>query len=238
MRRHKMSETPNDIHHSEVSGRAATTVFRDIVQFAGTALSAYPRDEYVAQWNALNDLRLATLLGTSTTGGSMWRPPISRESRATAWDGLQVPTSRLFAIRHAGAVVGEFVIRGMRWPAASADIGIVLYANEDRGKRVGYSALALGLAYAFGALGLNRVGWMTIAANDAVQQLSTEHGSPLGVRLVGTARDADWAFGRPTDVLIYEVLRPDFVRGELPREIRELALNGGLSDFVSEEKRR
>jgi RimJ/RimL family protein N-acetyltransferase len=175
-------------------------------------LSRPTRDEFVERWDLYNDPQLGMLAMFQTAGATtIAKPPLAREHREAFWEAIG-DSLAVVDIRTAddGRFVGEAGLSRMTRPAASADIGVLIFDPGDRARGYGTEAVLLLIAYAFETLALHRVTLHYISVNEAVVQAVERSAETVGGRIVGVEREAEWAFGRWCDRLVFEVVRDDF----------------------------
>jgi len=139
-----------------------------------------------------------------------WRP-LDYVAFKTWMDRLsQDPAQVLFAIRklNAAEIVGFVVLKNIQPVHRSADIGVRIGLEGERGKGLGTRAVALALDYAWNTLNLNRIG-LTVLANNTRAIASYKS---AGFVEEGRLRQANFMDGKWVDVVIMGALRPDNVR--------------------------
>ncbi len=116
-------------------------------------------------------------------------------------------TQVLFAIRKIGEpkIIGFAVLRNLQLVHRSAELGIRIGAEADRGKGYGSSAVALALAYAFNSLNLNRVSLTVLAHNE--RAIASYRNA--GFVHEGTLRQGAFIDGEWCDVAVMAALRPE-----------------------------
>jgi RimJ/RimL family protein N-acetyltransferase len=187
-----------------------------IVRGQTVGLTAFTRGEYIEQWDRINDPVLAMLSGLQTTTippRQQGLPPVMPEHRdAVVEFSMANRAAYIFAVRVLadGRLIGEAWWRGISWPNASAELSMQIYSESDRGKGYATEAVPLMCAYAFDVLGLRRLTLHALVINEAVMRIADRIGESVGARRVGIEREAWWAFGRPRDVLIMDLLRHEF----------------------------
>jgi diamine N-acetyltransferase len=123
-----------------------------------------------------------------------------------AKDGTQV----LFAIRkvYAPEIIGFAVLRNIQPVHRSAELGIRIGAEGERGKGLGTRAVALMLKYAWNSLNLQRVSLSVLAHNTrAIASYTT-----AGFVMEGVLRQAAFIDGKWCDMAIMGALRTDAPR--------------------------
>jgi RimJ/RimL family protein N-acetyltransferase len=176
-------------------------------------LSVPGREGFVDRWDLYDDPRIGMLAAFQTGGAAaIFKPPVTREHREGLWELVVEGVVIAFEIRAIddGRFVGEAGLAGIHWPRGSADVAVALFDPGDRGHGYGTEAVVLLLAYAFDALGLNRVSIRYLGVNEAVVRAVERTAAAVGGRLVGVEREADWAYGARRDRVIVECLRETF----------------------------
>ena len=118
-----------------------------------------------------------------------------------------------FAIHRAGSKepVGIIGLMNVSGANASADLSIIVGAAEDRDQGVGSEAIRLLLGYAFGELGLNRVGLSVFEFN----QPAVSAYEKIGFAHEGRLRQAIGRDGTFHDAILMSVLASEWT--ESPR---------------------
>ena len=152
----------------------------------GVGLVAPRREEFIDRWVDYNDPRLSMLTAFPTSRsalGAPLKPPVAREHREALWEAV----------------------------CARAILAFDLRVVED-GRFVGEAGLSVLLltAYAFDALGLERILIRYLSVNEAVVRATERTAAAVGGRLVGIEREAEWAFGAHRDRMVMECVREDF----------------------------
>lgn len=129
-----------------------------------------------------------------------------------AWLGAYATDASkvLFVIRRCGnpAPCGYIQITNIHPVHRSADIGIRIGSDEDRGRGLGKAALKLAVDYAWNHLNLNRIQLTVLATNlRAVRAYKA-----VGFEEEGLFRRAAFINGAWTDVLAMATLRPPYGR--------------------------
>jgi RimJ/RimL family protein N-acetyltransferase len=176
-------------------------------------LVAPNREDFVARWDRYDDPRIGMAAAFQSGGAAaIFKPPMTREHREWIWDaageGLLVPFD-IHAVAD-GRLVGEAGVSRIDWPRASGDVAAAIFDPADRGRGLGTEAILLVYAYAFDALGMNRLTIRYLSVNDAVVRAVEKTAALVGARVVGVERDAEWAYGQRRDRLVVECLRADF----------------------------
>ncbi len=141
-----------------------------------------------------------------------------------AWLGtFATDTSKvLFVIcrRQNPAACGYIQITNIHSIHRSADIGIRIGSDEDRGRGMGRAALSLAVNYAWNHLNLNRVQLTVLATNvRAVRAYKA-----VGFQEEGLFRRAVFINGNWTDVLAMAILRPELAQTEQRTKAAPIAL--------------
>jgi RimJ/RimL family protein N-acetyltransferase len=178
-------------------------------------LAAPRRDAFVERWVDYNDPRLSMLTAFPTSRSARgWtlKPPVAREHREALWDAVCARTILAFDVHvlEDGRFVGEAGLSGIEWPRASADIAVCIFDPDERARGYGTEAVLLLTAYAFDALGLERIVIRYLSVNEAVVRATERVASAVGGRLVGIERESEWAFGAHRDRMVMECVREDF----------------------------
>jgi len=146
-------------------------------------------------------------------------PPYSPEYWEEAYEKQIVSRETLlFEIRviETGECVGEVILRGIKWPAASSELGVSIWAAADRAKGYGTEAGILAAAYAFDGLGVHRVWIQYLASNKAVAQIAEHLPGKQAARL----RESAWAFGEHQDEIIRDCLKSEWPPHEATKHLR------------------
>jgi RimJ/RimL family protein N-acetyltransferase len=106
-----------------------------------------------------------------------------------------------------GQLVGMTHLTAIDWIARSTEFGIVIGTSDRRGQGFGFMATRQTLAYAFNALGLNRVGLRYSTDNAPAASLYER----LGFKVEGKLRQAAFLDGAHHDVVVCSLLRGEFV---------------------------
>jgi RimJ/RimL family protein N-acetyltransferase len=112
----------------------------------------------------------------------------------------------LFMIRtlQPARAVGFLLFKGLNPVFRSAELGIRIGNESDRGKGYGSAALKLALSYAWDTMNLKRV-WLTVHAGNARAIASYRRS---GFAHEGLMRDAAFVSGQWTDVVMMGALNP------------------------------
>ncbi len=186
-----------------------------LVRGERVGLVAPPREEFVERWIDYNDPRLSMLTAFPTSRSARgWtlKPPVAREHREALRDAVCSRAILAFDVHvvDGGRFVGEAGLSGIEWPRASADIAACIFDPAERARGHGAEAVLLLAAYAFDALGLERIVIRYLSVNEAVVRATERVAAAVGGRLVGIEREAEWAFGALRDRMVMECVRDDF----------------------------
>jgi RimJ/RimL family protein N-acetyltransferase len=197
---------------------------RWIVEGERVGLTAPEHDEFVARWDVYNDPDLATLLTLPTTGpAATARPPVTRDSREVLWGMVVSGDLKAFDIRSVEdrRLLGECSLSKIVWPRASADVAVIIFDPEDRGRGYGTETTVLLAAYAFDGLGLHRVTLRYLAVNEAVVAAVERTADAMGGRIVGVEHESEWAYGGWQDTVLLEICAGDFPPHPATARLRE-----------------
>lgn len=124
---------------------------------------------------------------------------------------LKDQTNVLFAIRRVETkpIIGFVFLGSINGVHRSAELGIRIGAEQDRGQGLGTAALRLGADYAWNHLNLNRLWLTTFAYNERALRAYER----VGFQREGVQRRAAFINGKWTDVVMMGALRPE---GEAP----------------------
>jgi RimJ/RimL family protein N-acetyltransferase len=116
------------------------------------------------------------------------------------------PNQIWFAIRrHAQpAIIGFAILRNISVVHRSAEFGLRIGEEADRGRGIGKQAAAQVLQFAWAALNLNRVQVSVFAGNEPALRLYVA----LGFKREGVLRRAQFIDGGWTNIIILGALRP------------------------------
>ena len=116
------------------------------------------------------------------------------------------PTQVWFAIRRAGqgAIIGFAILRNIAPVHRSAELGIRIGEDADRGRSMGTQAGRQVLEFCWQVLNLNRVQVSVLAGNERALRLY----AALGFAPEGQLRQAQFIDGQWQDVIIMGALRP------------------------------
>lgn len=135
-----------------------------------------------------------------------WRP-VDGVSHQKWFAGIGTdPTQVWFAIRRAGlgAIIGFAILRNISAVHRSAELGIRIGEEADRGRGMGKEAARQVLQFCWQALNLNRVQVSLLAGNARALRLY----AALGFESEGRLRQAQFVDGQWQDVIIMGTLRP------------------------------
>ena len=115
-------------------------------------------------------------------------------------------TAVRFAMTRPGAdeFVGSVLLHTFHWRHRRADCGVMVVPAARRGG-LALEALRLVVGWAFGTLGLQRVGLATLPENEATQRLAER----AGFRREGVLRSYSREFGRPADNVMFGAVPGD-----------------------------
>lgn len=102
--------------------------------------------------------------------------------------------------------IGNIALQGIHPVYRSAELSILIGAQNCWGQGYGKEAIALLLAHGFNNLNLNRITCGTFSNNVAMQGIARS----LGMREEGLRRQAIYKEGKYLDVLEYGILAEDF----------------------------
>lgn len=127
----------------------------------------------------------------------------------TTWfNALGKDGSRVyFAIRRIGepCLLGYLTVLNIHAPFRSAEMGITIGAEADRGKGLGREAMRLGMAYCWNSLNLERLTLRIFGDNPAAIRCY----QAVGFTIEGVLRKAAYFNGRRVDVTLMGALRTD-----------------------------
>lgn len=123
-------------------------------------------------------------------------------------------TGRLFAIRPVrdAAFVGLPELDGILWTQRNAGLSLVLGERAVWGRGFASEAMRLAVAFAFDELNLHRLGLTVFASNERAIRLYER----LGFVREGVRREFLLRDGRAEDLLLYGLLRREWVQGREP----------------------
>ncbi|MDA8229877.1 MAG: GNAT family protein [Magnetospirillum sp.] len=149
-----------------------------------------------------NDVSLAHLNGPYR--------PISWVDHANAFSQVgKDPSKVVFSIRRTSdrRLVGYLQIVNIHPAFRSADIGILIGDERERGKGYGTEAMRRALAFCWNELNLIRVALLVFGDNPHAVALYRK----VGFEHEGTLRQAAYVNGRHVDITLMAALRPEFV---------------------------
>ena len=116
------------------------------------------------------------------------------------------PAKVIFAIRrlHATGIVGYVQIQNISAVHRSAEMGIRIGAEKDRGQGLGKDALRLAVAYCWNDLNLNRIQLIVFKHNE--RAIRAYQG--VGFKREGLLRRAAFVDGVWVDLVVMGILRP------------------------------
>ncbi len=142
--------------------------------------------------------------------------PVDMMAHQQWWDSLgKDPTKVVFAIRKTAemAIIGYVQINGINSVHRSAELGIRIGEEKNRGQGYGREALRLAVDFCWNHLNLNRVQLIVFKHNDrAIGAYKA-----VGFRKEGLLRKAAFIGGGWVDVLVMAALRPAPVRQQKSR---------------------
>ena len=186
-----------------------------IVKGEKVGLTATTKEDYIARRERFGNEPLMS--------GLQWpfMPPHPREFWEELYDAQVITReSMVFEVRliDSRECVGEVSLRGLKWPDASCELGVTVWASPERAKGYGTEAGYLAAAYAFDGLGVHRVWLGYIASNKAVARIA----ETLPGKKVGRLRESAWAFGKFHDLVIMDCLRSEFPPHPATKHLREV----------------
>ena len=116
------------------------------------------------------------------------------------------PTRVMFAVRRRNetAIIGYVLIQNISSVHRSADVGIRIGEDKDRGHGYGTEALTMALDYCWRHLNLNRIGLTVFRSNPRAVNVY----KAAGFRVEGRLRKVFFVDGAWVDVLLMAALRP------------------------------
>lgn len=139
-----------------------------------------------------------------------WRP-VDMMAHQQWWDSLGKDASKVvFAIRKAAepAIIGYVQINGINAVHRSAELGIRIGAEKDRGQGYGKEALGLAVDFCWNHLNLNRAQLVVFKHN----QRAIAAYKAVGFKREGLLRQAAFIGGAWVDLVLMAALRPAPVR--------------------------
>jgi len=153
--------------------------------------------------------------------------PVDMMTHQQWWNGLgKDPTKVVFAIRKTiePAIIGYVQITGINGVHRSAELGIRIGAERDRGQGYGKEALALAVEFCWNHLNLNRVQLVVFKHNHrAIGAYKA-----IGFKKEGLLRKAAFIGGAWVDLVLMAALRPAQTRR------RKLAAPANFLPLVNE----
>jgi RimJ/RimL family protein N-acetyltransferase len=152
--------------------------------------------------------------------------PIDMMAHQQWWDSLgKDPTKVVFAIRKIDrpVIIGYVQIVGINSTHRSAEIGIRIGSETERGQGFGKEALRLAVDFCWDHLNLNRVQLVVFKHNDRAMRAY----KAAGFKKEGVLRKAAFIGGAWVDLVPMAILRPAVKRNrkERPAQPAELQLN-------------
>lgn len=175
-----------------------------LFQGARVRLTALTKDDLPAITRFYQDSTFARLFDAT--------PAYPRE--AAHWekwfeDEQKEDNAYMFAIRTGETFLGWLKLESILWAHRVAWLSIAIGDPAQRGKGYGHEALTLLLTFAFDELNLHRVQLTVFAYNERAIRLYER----LGFVREGTFRQFLQRDGERHDMLLYGLLRDEFVRG-------------------------
>jgi RimJ/RimL family protein N-acetyltransferase len=137
--------------------------------------------------------------------------PVDMMAHQQWWDGLgKDPTKVVFAIRKIDrpVIIGYVQIAGINSTHRSAEIGIRIGSESDRGQGFGKEALRLAVDFCWDHLNLNRVQLVVFKHNHRAVRAYNE----AGFKKEGVLRKAAFIGGARVDLVPMAILRPTVKR--------------------------
>ncbi len=149
--------------------------------------------------------------------------PVDMMAHQQWWDGLgKDPTKVVFAIRKIDrpVIIGYVQIAGINSTHRSAEIGIRIGSESDRGQGFGKEALRLAVDFCWDHLNLNRVQLVVFKHNHrAVRAYNA-----AGFKKEGVLRKAAFIGGAWVDLVPMAILRPTVKRARKGRPAQPASL--------------
>lgn len=137
--------------------------------------------------------------------GVTWRVQGLEGERA--WLAQNEGATQFAIVRAADDVLlGNCGIQDISWPSRTAEVGLFIGNEEDRGKGYGPEVLRLLLGFAFGTLGLHSVSLRVFDFNARAVAAYKK----VGFRLAGRRRECYWCNGAWHDELLMDILAAEF----------------------------
>lgn len=186
---------------STMPAAAPPQTSRDVTMLLGTKISLGPfvPDDYAAMYCWANDVVAARLDGA-------FRPvnlsDVVRQCESAGKD----PSRVMFAIRRRTelAIIGYLHVQNISSVHRSADLGIRIGEEKNRGDGCGTEALTMALDYCWRHLNLNRVGLIVFRNN--VRAINAY--KAVGFRVEGRLKRFFFIDGAWVDVLLMAAFRP------------------------------
>ncbi len=106
--------------------------------------------------------------------------------------------------------IGTLKIGHINWETQTADMGIMIGAENMRGKGLSYGIMAVGVAYAFEKLGLRKLTGGCAQQNGPMQKCFEK----CGFLKEGCERQSLYIEGQYQDHIWYGILREEYERGQ------------------------
>jgi len=145
--------------------------------------------------------------------------PIDMMTHQQWWNGLgKDPTKVVFAIRKTTdlAIIGYVQIAGINVVHRSAEIGIRIGAEKDRGLGYCKEALALAVEFCWSHLNLNRLQLVVFKHNERAVSAYRS----TGFKKEGLLRKAAFIDGAWVDIVLMAALRPAKIKRRSPGPLR------------------
>ena len=145
--------------------------------------------------------------------------PVDMMTHQQWWSGLgKDPTKVVFAIRKTTEpfIIGYVQISGINVVHRSAELGIRIGAEKDRGQGYGKEALALAVEFCWSHLNLNRLQLVVFKHN----QRAVSAYRSVGFKKEGLLRKAAFIDGAWVDVVLMAALRPARTRRQSARSAK------------------
>jgi [ribosomal protein S5]-alanine N-acetyltransferase len=152
--------------------------------------------------------------------------PVDLMAHQQWWDGLgKDPTKIVFAIRKTTdpTIIGYVQITGINGVHRSAELGIRIGAEQNRGQGFGKEALGLAIDFCWNHLNLNRVQLVVFKHN--ARAIAAYNA--VGFRKEGLLRKAAFIDGAWVDLILMAALRPS-------RQCRSERRRGILAGTIAE----
>ena len=175
-------------------------------------VGSFVPEDYGAMFCWANDIIAARLDGP-------FRPSNLKDVVSHCEAAGQDPSRVMLAIRQRGdpKIIGYLHIQNISTVHRSADIGIRIGEEQNRGKGYGKEALAIGLDYCWHHLNLERIGLVVFRHN--TRAISAY--KAVGFKKEGLQRKLLFIDGRRVDVVLMAAFRPSRRRSRRPdRDLR------------------